>query len=383
MKHSQVYLLCALVLVTACRHDEYDISGGIDTEATLFTQEVSLPIADIGPITPKQLLGDVDLGETLGGLFKEDAQGYLVVEKEESIYNNPVLLLFMGLADPSQPSEVSVDDFSDTPSAAAESLSGIGLSSQMQDFSLYATNPFTEDISISGKLTLLSSGSEETSAEIITTQEFTDKVVPSQSQGATFYQSSLTGEKTIGTFQTSQVLLHLPASFLEKDPLGGWSSVVIGYRYKAYLGLESDFPNSLPIPVDNLDIPLGQYKVKEACIRAEVSNEIPVTLVLDSVDVMVNETDENGNVKSVVCEDVSVTTGITVSSGVSGTPAVSPLNIVIKSNKGTIPDIAGLQLNLSIKAPQGDGDKRLNMNQKVFINNIRVTVSGGITIQSL
>lgn len=383
MKHPQVYLLCALVLVTACRHDEYDISGGIDTEVTLFTQEVSLPIADIGPITPKQLLGDVDLGETLGGLFKEDAQGYLVVEKEESIYNNPVLLLFMGLADPSQPSEISVDDFSDTPSAAAESLSGMGLASQMQDFSLYATNPFTEDISISGKLTLLSSGSEETSAEIITTQEFTDKVVPSQSQGATFYQSSLTGEKTIGTFQTSQVLLHLPASFLEKDPLGGWSSVVIGYRYKAYLGLESDFPNSLPIPVDNLDIPLGQYKVKEACIRAEVSNEIPVTLVLDSVDVMVNETDENGNVKSVVCEDVSVTTGITVSSGVSGTPAVSPLNIVIKSNKGTIPDIAGLQLNLSIKAPQGDGDKRLNMNQKVFINNIRVTVSGGITIQSL
>ena len=51
--------------------------------------------------------------------------------------------------------------------------------------------------------------------------------------------------------------------------------------------------------------------------------------------------------------------------------------------EGTIPDIAGLQLNLSVKAPTGEGDKRLNMNQSIRFNNLRATVTGGITFQSL
>ncbi|MBQ9195306.1 MAG: hypothetical protein IJ152_06640, partial [Bacteroidales bacterium] len=126
--------------------------------------------------------------------------------------------------------------------------------------------------------------------------------------------------------------------------------------------------------------PLGKYKVKEARIRAEVSNEIPLTLVLENVAVMTRETDEEGNEQVVVCEDVSVTSNITVSSGSSGAPAVSPIEIVIKADEGTIPDIAGLRLSLSVKAPVGVSDHRLNMNQAVSFNHVRATVYGGITL---
>ncbi|MBQ3984708.1 MAG: hypothetical protein II636_05195 [Bacteroidales bacterium] len=62
---------------------------------------------------------------------------------------------------------------------------------------------------------------------------------------------------------------------------------------------------------------------------------------------------------------------------------VTPLEIVIKANQGTIPDIGSLSLSLAIKAPTGAGDNRLNMNQAVYFNNLRATVSGGITIQGL
>ncbi|MBQ9309805.1 MAG: hypothetical protein IJ222_02960 [Bacteroidales bacterium] len=338
---------------------------------TLFDDELSLPIADIGPITPKQLLGDIDLGETLGELFEEDEDGYLVVETEDFIYSNPVLLVYIGLADPTRPSDVNVDDFTAAPDESLSSLSEIGLVPALQEFSLYAGNPLTEGIAFSGKISF---------PEGLVANTFSKETITERTDNRTFFQTSITDGKPIGNFTAEQMTLHLPSNILEKDPMGGWSSFTIGYRYKAYLALESDFPESVDIPIDNLDVPLGRYKVKEARIRTEVSNEIPLTLILDSVKVMVKEPDEEGNEQIVESEDVSVSSEITVISGSSDSPAVSPLEIVIKAGEGTIPDIAGLKLSLSVKAPVGGSDHRLNMNQAVTFNHIRATVYGGITL---
>lgn len=367
----QLSVFCIFALITACKHDEYDITRGIDTQVTLFGDEVSLPIADIGPITPKQLLGDIDLGETLGGMFKEDEEGYLVVEKEDFLYSNPVLLLYMGLEDPTQPSAVSVDDFSAAPGESLTTLDGLGLTPALQEFSLYAGNPLTDEMAVSGKIMF---------SEGLDSQTFSKEVIPAQADNATFFQTSLTDGNTMGEVHAEQMTLHLPANVLEKDPLGGWSSISLGYRYKAYLALGSDFPEGLEFPIDNLNVPLGQYKVKEARIRAEVSNEIPLTLVLENVEVMTKETDQEGIEQVVVCDDVSVTSNITISCGSSSSPAVTPIDIVIKADEGTIPDIAGLRLSLSVKAPVGVSDHRLNMNQAVSFNHVRATVYGGITL---
>ena len=366
------FTLLLLLTLSACRHNEYDLSRGIDKEMTLFADEVSIPIADIGPLSPKQLLGDIDLGSMLGGLFQEDKNGYLVVEQEETIYSSPVLSLHMGAADPAQPLDVNVDDFTGNPGAAAESPAVMGIKPALQEFSLYAVNPLTEGMAVSGKVTL------HGSAEVF------DKVpVAAGAKNFDFFNVAQDGQRILDVCTLENMVLHLPASFLEKDPLSGWSSIALGYRYKAYLSLGEDFPISIPIPVDDLDLPLGQYRVKDVLISSEVSNEIPVTLVVESVEVMVKESNEEGKVKTVVCEDVSITPGLTIASGCSGAPVVSPLTIRIKAQEGTIPDIAGLQLILSVKAPTGEGDKRLNLNQTIRFNNLRATVSGGITIQGL
>ncbi|MBR1869587.1 MAG: hypothetical protein IJ799_05940 [Bacteroidales bacterium] len=67
--------------------------------------------------------------------------------------------------------------------------------------------------------------------------------------------------------------------------------------------------------------------------------------------------------------------------GSPGKPSVSPLRIGIKATEGTIPDISGLRLYLRFLAPQGVEDKRLGNNQELNFNNIRATISGGITLQ--
>lgn len=369
---NHILMFMFLPLMWSCANMDYDISNGIDNEYTLFTDEVSMPIADIGPISPKQLLGDTDLGSTLGDLLKESEEGYLVVEKEETIYNNPILLLYMGALDPTQPQDVSIDDFVGHPGTVTESPADLGFIPASQDFSLYAVNPLTEGIAVSGKVTLST-----------LSQEFEKVPVAAESKDFELFRTSIDGQSIIDECSLENMVIHLPASLLEKDPLGGWSSVVLGYRYKAHLAFGNDFPAQIPIPVNDLDLPIGQYRVKDILLSTDVSNEIPITFVLDSVDVMVKETDEEGNEKTVVCDDVNITSGLTIASGCSRAPVVSPLAISIKAQNGTIPDIAGLQLNLSVKAPTGVGDKRINMNQSIRFNNIRATVSGGITVQGL
>ena len=381
--YNKYSILLFLPLLWSCANMDYDTSRGIDKEMTLFTDEISIPIAGIGPLSPKQLLGDVDLGSTLGNIFKEDENGYLVVEKEETIYSNPVLLLYMSSLDPSQPLDVNIVDFTGYPGASTESPANMGLSPALQEFSLYALNPLTDEIAVSGKVTLSAQAKDDSPAQILSSENFDRASVPAESNDGELLHTEIDGQSILDVCSLEDMALHLPASFLEKDPLGGFSSITLGYRYKAYLSLVKDFPMQIPIPINDLDLPLAQYRVKEVLLSTEVSNEIPLTLVLESVDVMVKGTDEEGNAKNVVCEDVSVTPGLTVASGSSASPVVSSLAISIKALEGTIPDIAGLQLNLSVKAPTGEGDKRLNMNQSICFNNIRAAVGGGITIRSL
>ena len=367
------YILISLPLLWSCANLDYDISNGIDNEFTLFSEEISVPIADIGPLSPKQLLGDTDLGSALGGLFKEDGDGYLVAEKEETICSNPVYLLYLGSLDPTKPMDANIDDFNGNPGASTEGPAGIGLIPAIQDFSLFATNPLTEGMSVSGKLTL----------STLPTEVFDKVPVDAGAKDFELFHKTFDSQNIIDAFSLVNMVLHLPASLLEKDPLSGFSSIELGYRYKAQLALGSDFPNTIPIPINDVDLPIGQYRVKDVLLSTEVSNEIPVTLVLESVDVMVKETDDEGNEKTVVSNNVIITPGLTVASGCSGAPVVSPLAIRIKAKEGTLPDIAGLQLNLFVKTPTGEGDKRLNMNQSIRFNNLRATVSGGITFQGL
>lgn len=362
---------------------DYDISEGVDNEITLFSDKVSIPMGSIGPLTPKQLLGGSDIGETLDGYVTEDEDGYLVIADSNTSDEQYVLLIAYSILDQASPADIGIPDFIGTMEDRASVLETMGFVLSPQLFTLTAKNPLTEDIAISGKATLLSLANSENPAETLYSQEFSNVTVPAGSDASEILNLERDDWKALASYRIENLQLHLPASILEKDPDGGFGSFSVAYNYKSYLSLGSDIPFSIPVEIKDLDLPLGQYRVKEARICADVSNEIPVTLVLDSVDVLVKQTDDEGNVTIVPSEDVSVTPGITMASGSSGAPVVSPLEIIIKADEGTIPDISGLTLNLSVKVPTGAGDKRLNMNQAVYFNNLRATVSGGITFQGL
>lgn len=386
VKTNKVYLLfLALGALWACENMAYDVSGGVDSEITLFSDQVSLPIADIGPLTPKQLLGeDSDILDALSDYVTEDEDGYLVVENKGASEEQYVIMLASTLSNPLIPNDVSFADFSGTMEDKASVLNTFGFSLSPQLFTLTAANPLTEDIAVSGKMSLLSLADADNPSETLLSQEFTKVTVPSGSKEAEIFHIERSDWRPLSGYKLENLFLHLPASILEKDPASGFGSFSFAYHYKSYLSLGSDFPLSIPAEIKDLNLQLAQYRVKEAKICTEVSNEIPITLVLDSVDVYVDETDADGNVSTVITDKVSVSPGLTISAGCTSNPKISPLEIIIKADDGTtIPDISALTLNLSIKAPVGVADPRIGLNQRVYFNNLRATVSGGITIQSL
>lgn len=367
-------ILLVLPLLWSCADMDYDISKGIDNEYTLFSDGISIPVGDVGPVSMGILLDGNGLRETIDQFVKEDEDGLLVIEKEDQVYQSYVMLFSMMLPDPSLPIDYPVGSCSKAIETMASLLTAVGISLSGQTFNLYATNPLTEDISISGNLTLKSDIDGEEPATVIASEEFSKIPVSAGAKKAPLLQVARSDEKAFYEYDLENLTLHLPGSLIAKDPSSGLGIIGLGYQYRSFLSLGDEFSFPFSYTIDDLNLKLGQYKVREAAICTEVSNEIPVTLTLDSVEVLVGEE---------VYENVSISSGIKIASGSKGHPTVSPLEIVIKAKEGSIPDISALTLNFIVGPPSGEGDTRIGLVQNVYFNNLRATVSGGITVQGL
>lgn len=374
-------VITAMTLV-ACMHEEYDTTRGIDTEVTLFTDEVSLPVGDVGPVSMGILLDKSGFRNTIKELIGEDDDGYLMAEASGEVFSNFVMLLSMMSTNPSQPLSVPIADFSGSLDSKTESLSGMGFDLPLQRLSLSLNNPLTEEIKVSGKLSVSSAAQGDAPAQTILSEEFSGKAVPASSPQTEILTAERSGSKVFSSFVLKDMVLQLPADLLSKDPYGGFGAIQLKYNYRTYVSFRDGISISLGYDIKDLDLPLGQFKVKEARICTEVSSEIPVTLVIDEAQALVKQTDEEGNESIVPAEDISITPGLTIASGTSGNPVETPLEIVVTAGDGTIPDLCGISVKFSIKSPTGDGDKRIGMNQNLYLNNIRAVVSGGITIPS-
>lgn len=87
-------LICILTTLAACSRKEYDISENLNTEITLFQDEVSVPVGSIGPITIGSTLSGLSAVPGIGGLVAEyikiDEDGSLVLETTGDVFRSSV-----------------------------------------------------------------------------------------------------------------------------------------------------------------------------------------------------------------------------------------------------------------------------------------------------
>jgi hypothetical protein len=82
-----------------------------------------------------------------------------------------------------------------------------------------------------------------------------------------------------------------------------------------------------------------------------------------------------------VNEDLLVSPGVLVINGGSTTdPGKTPVTLNIKALEGSIPDITGVQVELSIVSAPGYADTRLSVKQGVSVKSASATLRGGITL---
>lgn len=382
MTRVKFYFAVLLALMWSCSDMDYDVSKGVDSEVTLFSDQVSLPVGDIGPITYGSFLEGSDLSDAIMLVAKEDAEGYLTVEEDQSFYSNVPLFLSIIFPDiATMPIDIPVDDVNWEPGDGAAAMEVFGFDMNPQTLSILVSNPLTEDIELSRKVTLKGVDDKGDPTVTLYTQEFSNvKAAPGSDKAEVFSVKLLSG-KAAYACQLENLSLHLPESIMEKDPSGGMGVIELSSHYKSYMSLAEDVPDVLPVMLDDVDIPLSQFRVKEARIRADVSSEIPVTLLISDVEAMVEQAGEDGGTTLVPAGNLEVSAGVTIASGQYGAPVETPLEFTIKAKEGVIPDIAGLRLNIHVNAPTGSGDNRMNMKEEISFNNIRATVFGGITFQ--
>ena len=101
------YLWLGLALVAACSRPEYDISDGVNTEVTLFQDELSVPIGGLGPFTfgsVFELLDEVEgIGPLISEFFKVAPDGSVYVEEKGNIFKISAYELENRLDDPAVP----------------------------------------------------------------------------------------------------------------------------------------------------------------------------------------------------------------------------------------------------------------------------------------
>ena len=79
------FVACAAFLCcfSCTRNKEYDINDGLNTEITLFADEISIPIGAVGPVTLETFIPMLEKAIQSEGLIQLDEEGYLSTQSSD------------------------------------------------------------------------------------------------------------------------------------------------------------------------------------------------------------------------------------------------------------------------------------------------------------
>ena len=382
-----LFVLLFLSVLSACNsYMQYDISEGINKEVTLFQDGITVPIGSIGPLTiGSSLNGNSKISGAVGliaNYLKVGPDGNMILEDTGSIFKISVYELEREAKDVSAPFKWSPGYAKGSPSGMAAALGLVGLMVTDQKIEISASNPLFNEVPVTcdasftcydsiyqlsyqGKIPALSSITLEGRsnnvklASVELPPDIYDRVGSISLEGLTF---SLPAD---------------PVSYLA-DRNG---NLFFEFNYKHTCGVAVGEKFNLPltdIKIDNVKLPLGQFRLSDCTIDVELENSLPLSVTIDNVRVLKHK-DSEGEPDE-VDENIKVSVSEIVPGGSLEHPASLPLTLSITAAEGTIPDIEGILLNISISAQPGLGPVRLAGKQGLYIKSSCATIKDGITI---
>lgn len=373
-KRITLFLTLGVLALWGCAsNSDYDLTDGVDPEMTLFSDEVVTPIGSIGPLTVKTIL-DSSIGKLLTSILKEGSDGLFYLEEEKEIGGIDAYELAWRHADSKEPFAWNPGTMSGYVSAASL-LTMFGLSLTNQQLIVQATNPFDQAITLHTEAN--ASTADQSYSQSIPLPDFSLKNSYGKTTIAQFEIPSTVGQ-SINSVSLKDLSVDIPAEPGTRISSSSQPRIAFSFQYKTNIALGEKLNFPFALPTVKVSVDLKKYQIHKCQLVLEVQNTLPLSVTVNSIQVL-TPTGKEGE-DPVVAENVTVTSGFTLAGGSLEAPVSTPLNLVIESTNGTIPDIAGLKVSINLQSTPGLGTVPLSSKQGVFIKSSYVRLNGGITL---
>jgi hypothetical protein len=360
--------ILALLLVCGCTHKEYDAPEGVNREMTLFGGEISIPVGNLGPITVKDLLkGNASIASLVDQMLQEASDGTLCVNAEETFFSKNAYELSFQIPDRTQPYSWQLGTVSSSITSPAAILGFLGLKFPEQTLAISMQNPLLESFTLN--TTVRVDAGNYTTDQKLEDYEFKPSYSPRALVAFTLPEDKI---DMIDRVMLVDTVLDLPANFTDVARSGERASFTFAYSYAAKIAPGPLFAFSTELPLNNLNLKIGQYRLHGATLSFELENSLPFDITIDKILVR----DEKGTTNP----DVVFSSGIKIAGGTLAKPGVTPVTLSIEATEGTIPDIQSLSIQFSIKCAEGAGGTPLSTRMGLSVKSASATLRGGITL---
>lgn len=375
IKRLVLYIPLISLLLSGCAsHSEYDLTNGVDKEMTLFTDEVVIPFGGVGPVTVKDLLQS-KIGDLVTTMLKEGSDGTFGIESEGDMYSIDAFeVAWRNVEKKDAPFVMEVGTKTSSVSGMGTILGMFGLSFVHQQLMFQAQNPFNEAIKINTVANATGGGLQASGFynHSIPLKDFL--LERSGNTTIALFEIPDTFTQAISNLSLENLAIDIPADPGTKVAVTSRPNIAFTYKYKADLALGTSLSIPFQVPDIKMSVELKQYRLHKCQIVFELENTIPLSVKIDSIKLLTPSGD------SVVEADVDVSAGFTIAGGSPASPAVTPITLTIDAKDGTIPDLAGMRVNITLQATPEYGTVPLSSKQGVSVRNSYVRLNGGITL---
>ena len=385
-KHIFALLACAAATLGCDKHMEYDISEGYNKEITLFEDEISVPLGNVGPITIHTIIKD-GLKRLFGDMADRyitiDSDGYLWFESEDNMLNTNVYELNNERSDPSQPYDWNPSFVYTGPGGIAPLLGLFGMSCVNQKVGIYAQNPLSRDITLNStaKISCRNNSYETTHTDSSPLKDFK---VESGSNAAVLALFDVPADcyDVVGDIRLDDLHVSLPANITKRITSDSQLFFRFYSKYKSNVTIGDKLAmNNMAFPIRNLNVPLEQFRLHKCNVSFDVVSTLPLDVTIVKAEVLKEESTAEGSTEEpVVDENISISSDVKILGGDPDKPSTSNVELQIAAQEGIIPDIKSVRITVSVKASEGYANTILNTNQGISIKNATAKISGGITL---
>lgn len=366
--------LAMLLLLGSCTRSEYDPTGGVNKEMTLFGDEIYVPIGQVGPITVKTLLNSNSTIQTLlKELLKEESDGTFYIESKDKIYSMNAYRQYVDIPDPTQPYHWSIGSRTGSVASSAALLRMFNIGFLNQHLTINAMNPVMAALTLNSDIWVRcrNNSYEETYSKEFKLEDYS---LRSSYSASTLVTLDLPAEVTdlVSSIELNNLSLDLPADMKDLIRFSDEPDFDFFTEFKSNLALTEKFSLSLSVPITNLNVPLGQFKLHKCQLAFDLENTLPVDVTIKSIKLR----DENW--KDI--PDVVFSSDIKIIGGKPGAPTVTPVVLQVEALTGAIPDLKEIVADLQLDYSQTAGPVVLSSAMGLSVKSASVKIFGGITL---